>query len=274
MTARRRCRAVPLLALCLCGPVLAQRPAPPAVIAPVRVAVPPGEATGEWKGVLGLSLAATSGNTSTRALLLNFDVAHTTDTTRTTLVAHVNEGKNKVDGISRTTAGRWDASAQHNTDISARVFAFGKLGFERDRMTQLALRTQLAAGFGRHLLRTEVHTVDVFAGVSHTDDRYEVDKTISGETGMRFRSSGLLFGEETTHQLTENTFFKQRLEYYPGVTGERPNLTRFNGSLSVAMSRSLALTVGVTNTYNSRVAEGQKKSDLSIFTGISLKIGQ
>ena len=49
MTARRR-RAVPLLALCLCGSAFAQRPAPPAVIAPVRVAVPPGEATGEWKG--------------------------------------------------------------------------------------------------------------------------------------------------------------------------------------------------------------------------------
>lgn len=272
MPARRRC-AVSLLALSLSGPVLAQRAALPTPIAPVRVAVPPGEATGEWKGVAGLSLAATSGNTSTRALLLNVDVAHTTDTTRTSLVAHINEGKNQVDGTSRTTAGRWDAYAQHNTDISTHLFAFGKLGFERDRMTQLALRTQLAAGVGRHLLRTEAHTVDVFAGVSHTDDRYEVDKTIAGETGARFRSTGLLFGEETTHQLTENTFFKQRLEYYPGVTGERPHLTRFNGSLSVSMSRSLALTVGLTHTRNSRVAAGQQNSDISLFTGVSLKIG-
>lgn len=278
MTARR-C-VVPLLALFQAVTLAASARAqtlPPLALAmplPAPVRAQPEEAEGYWKGVAGASLAATEGNSSTQALLLNLDVARTTETTKTTLVAQVNEGKNKVDGRSRTSAGKWETSAQHNRDISLVMFGFGKLGLERDRVTGLALRTQVAAGFGRHLLRSDADTVDIFAGLSHTDDRYDIDKTIGDETARRFRTTGLLLGEETSHQLTENTFFKQRLEYYPGLTGEKAQLMRFNASLSVSMSRALALTVGVTDTYNSRVAAGQKRNDVSLFTGISLKIGQ
>ena len=89
-----------------------------------------------------------------------------------------------------------------------------------------------------------------------------------------FSSTGLELGEESSHQLNDAVSFKQHLDYFPGFTGVKNNMVKFNASLNVAMSKSLALTVGVIDTYNSQVPAGFAKNDLGIFTGLSMKLGQ
>jgi len=230
---------------------------------------------GEWTGVASASLATTSGNSSSTNLLLNLDMALTTAQDKTSVNAYINEGKSKdqATGVSSTTSGKAGLGGQYDYNISDSFFGFGKLGFEHDRVIDLTLRTTVGAGLGLHVIKDSETTFDVMGGLGYTDSRYHVVQTIGGETDKRFNSVGLFLAEESTHKLSDTMFAKQRLEYYPGLTGIKAQLLKFNASLSVAMTKDTALTVGLINTYNSKVAAGQKKNDLALTTGVSMTLG-
>ncbi len=259
----------------LSTPAWAQAAAPGTSTAavPGAVNVNADSARGQWVGLAGASLAAASGNTSSMALVVNLDLSRLTDEHKTSLSASINEAKNKADGESSTTAGKWSVAGQYDHNFTPDWFAFGKLGFERDRVIDLSLRTLSSAGVGTHVLRNDVHSLDVFGGLAYSRERYEVDKTIGGDVGQRFSSTAVLLGQESSHKLTDTVFFKQRLEYYRGLSGQLENLIRFNASLNVAMTKTLSLSVSLIDTYNSRPADGQKKNDALLLTGVNVKLG-
>jgi putative salt-induced outer membrane protein len=213
---------------------------------------------GEWRGLAGASLAISSGNTDSKAALLNLDLARATTDDKTSVAAYLNEGQSKIKGQTTTTAGKWGVAGQYDHNITPVLFGFGKLGFDHDRPSDLSLRTLVAAGLGYHVIQTKTDSFDVFGGVNTKKD---------------FSSVGLLLGEESSHQMTDTVFAKQRIEYYPGLTGEKAQLIKATGALNVAMTKTMSLTVGVMDTFNSKVSAGQKKNDLSVFTGVSMKLG-
>lgn len=257
------------------GAVHAQVARPGASTAAVPGAINVGSeaARGRWVGLAGASLAATSGNTSSSALVLNLDLSRLTDQNKTSLSGAVNEARNRNNGVVNTTSGKWSVAGQYDHNLTPVWFALGKLGFERDRVIDLKLRTLSSVGLGYHLVRSDDHTVDVFGGLSYSRETYGVDKTISDDTGRRFSSTAILMGQETSHKLTDTVFFKQRLEFYNGISGQLDKLIRFNASLNVAMTRTLSLSVSLIDTYNSRPANGQKKNDASLLTGVNVKLG-
>ena len=229
---------------------------------------------GQWRGQAGAALNTTSGNTSTQNLLLNLDVARQTEADKISVVGSVNEGKSDVDGQSTTTAGKWSLAGQYDYNLTPDWFGFGKLGFDHDRVIDLSLRTLVGAGLGWHVLKSEPHTFDVYGGLSQTHTRYGHAELIDGDNKTSFRTTGLLLGENSAHRLTDTVSFNQRLEVYPAVSGTRSTLAKFNASLSVAMTSTLSLNVGVVQSYNSKPADGVRKLDSSFFTGINVKLGQ
>jgi putative salt-induced outer membrane protein len=231
-------------------------------------------ADGQWRGVAGAALSSTSGNSSTQNLLLNVDMARQTAQDKLSTIGYVNEGRSEVQGQKTTTAGKWGLSGQYDHNLTPEWFGFGKLGFEHDRVTDVSLRTLLGAGLGYHWIQTPETTFDVYGGVSHVNTRYSHEKTIGDDTGKQFNTTGLLLGETSSHKLSDSVSLNQRLEVYPGLTGTKANLAKFNANLSVAMTSTLSLNVGVITTYNSRPGAGLKKTDNAFFTGINLKLGQ
>lgn len=262
--------------LCLSAAVLAQEvpPATPAAPAASQATQPaPDPDPMAWVGRMTASLSATSGNSRSRAAQVNLDVSRKKDGGKTTLTAVVSESQAGAKGSRQTTAGRWVGTAQHDRDIDADHFAFARMGIEHDRVIDLESRTQAALGLGRHLVNEAERTFDVFAGLGRTVSRYRQEKTIGGETDSRFASNSLLVGNEYTQQFTPTVSFKQRLEGYLSIDGDRNHLFKFSASLNVDMTRTLALTVALTDTYTSRVAAGQKRNDMALTTGLSVKIG-
>lgn len=226
-----------------------------------------------WAGRMTASLSATSGNSRSRAAQVDVDVSRRKDGGKTTLTAVVSESQSGAKGDRETTAGRWGGTAQHDRDIDADHFAFARMGLEHDRVIDLQVRTQAALGLGRHLVNEAERTLDVFAGLGRTVSRYRHEKTIGGETDSRFASNIVLIGNEYTQQFTPTVSFKQRLEGYLAVDGDRNHLFKLSAALNVDMTRTLALTVALTDTYNSRVAADQKRNDMALTTGLSVKIG-
>ena len=229
---------------------------------------------GQWRGLAGASLSISGGNTESAALLANVNVARQVDGSKTTLQGYINQARSKVDGEKNTTANKWGVSGQQDVDLTPQWYGFGKLGVDADRVIELKHRSTVAGGLGYHLIQTDAHTLDVFGGVSHTRSVYREAQTIGDTTGTRFSNTGLLIGEESSHQLNDTVSLKQRLEYTQALTGDKLNLMRFNGSLNVAMTKATSLSVGLISTYNSKVPPGVKKVDTSLFTGLNVKLGQ
>jgi len=258
--------------LCLSATLCAQEVAPAAPL-PVEPGLPAEPDPLAWVGRMTASLSATSGNSRSRAAQVDVDVSRKKDGGKTTLTAVISEAQSGARSDRETTAGRWAGTAQHDRDIDADHFAFARMGLEHDRVIELNIRAQAALGLGRHVINEAVRSLDVFAGLGRTVSRYREEKTIGGETDSRFASNILLIGNEYSQQLTPTVSLKQRLEGYLAIDGDRNHLYKLSAALNVDMTRTLALTVAVTDTYNSRVAADQKRNDLSLTTGLSVKIG-
>jgi putative salt-induced outer membrane protein len=228
---------------------------------------------GAWRGTAGAAFSATSGNSSSTATALNADMRRATESDRITLGASATYARSRSEGVERTSADRWSGVGQYDFNLSSAVFAFGKLGLEADRLTGLQLRSTLGTGLGYKLLDSPAASFTVFGGVGHTRDRYRSPQTIDGVTASRFSRSSVLLGEESAHRLADNTRFKQRLEVYPGVSGDRAVLAKFTAGLETAVSRSLSLTTSLVADHNSKPPAGRKRNDVSLLAGLRVSFG-
>lgn len=224
---------------------------------------------GQWRGVGGLAVSVTSGNSSTRAVLLNADAYRATAADKITVGALVNYGRaNSVD-----TSKKWLGFGQYDWNLTPRMFAFGRLGLEGDALVELDRRMQVAGGVGYKVIQTPNTTFTAYGGMAYTADKYGALQFIDGRNDTSFKRTSLYLAEESTHKLSDTTSFKQRLDLYPGLTGDKAFLARWNAGLAVAMSSTLSMNVGVLNSYNSKPPLGAKKNDLAVFTGINVKLG-
>lgn len=228
---------------------------------------------GQWRGSGGAALSMTSGNTKTSSLLLNADAARATAEDKITLGGAINHAKSRTDGVTRTTADKWAASGQYDRNLSADLFAFGKLGLEGDKLVDLSLRTSVAGGLGYKVINNESTTFDLLGGAGYSTDEYSLAQTIGGRTDTRFSRASVYLGETSTHKLSPTVSFKQRLDLYPGVSGDKALLAKFDAGLAVAMSGTMNLTVGFTATHNSKPPQGTKSNDFGLFTGVNVKFG-
>lgn len=228
---------------------------------------------GQWRGSGGAGLSATSGNSNTTNFTLTAEGERATLADKIAFGANVNYGRSKANGLTSTTANKWGGFGQYDYNLSQRVYSFGKLSLDGDELVDLSLRASLAGGLGYKLIDTDQTRLSVFGGAAYSRDRYSEPKTIHGETNTRFSRSSLFVGEESSHTLSASTTFKQRLDVYSGVSGDRAKIAKFTAGLAVAMTRTLSLTMDLVDNYNSRPPAGFKSNDVAFFTGISVKLG-
>lgn len=227
----------------------------------------------QWRGTGGLAAAYTSGNSDTSSLALTGDLSKASLADKITLGARYNYARSKANDVRSTTADKWALFGQYDYNLSQRTYAFGQLGFEGDHVIDLTVRSTLGAGVGYKVIDTDTTSFNVFTGVGYSRDKYDSIQTINGRTDDTFSRASLLLGEESSHKLSDSTSFKQRLEYAPGVTGDKAQIARLTAGLSVSMTDALALTVGLVDTYNSKPGIGRKENDLGVLTGISYRLG-
>lgn len=227
----------------------------------------------QWRGTGGAALAYTSGNSDTSSLALTADLSKANAIDKISFNGFYNYARSTSNGIRNTTADKWGAFGQYDYNLTPRTYVFGKLGLEGDKLIDLNLRASLAGGAGYKLIDTDTTSFNLFGGVGYSRDAYDSVQTIHGRMDTHFSRSSLLLGEESSHKISDSTSFKQRLEFSPGVSGDKAKLAKFTAGLNVAMTSTLALTVGLTDTYNSQPPAGSVSNDVAVFTGISYKIG-
>jgi putative salt-induced outer membrane protein YdiY len=221
---------------------------------------------GQWRAALGLGASLSSGNSDASNLSVTGDAVRATDSDKTSLYGNLQYARSQ--GV--TTAEQVRLGGRQDHDLSPRVFAFGGLDFERNKFANLKLRSQLTGGLGLHVLKSPTTTFDIFGGAGYTSDKYIEAALIDDETRTSYGYASLLLGEESTHQLTETTSFKQRLTVVPNLRHRGEFRANWDAGLAVAMTQTLNLTVGAKVAHNSEPGPGRKKTDTLLTTGITV----
>lgn len=228
---------------------------------------------GLWRGNAAAALSISSGNTSSRSLQVSADADKATTSDRVTVGGLIHYAQNKTLGVDQTTVNKWSGFGQYDYNLSPRAFAFSKLGLEGDKLIELNQRASLAVGLGYKVIKSERMTFDVLGGVGYMADKYNISRNVGGKTDTSFDRANVYLAEASSHQLSSTTSLKQRLDVYSGVSGDKAMLVKLSAGLSVAMNSTLSLTVGLTDTYNSKPALGTKSNDAGLFTGVNVKFG-
>ncbi|MCZ8251657.1 MAG: DUF481 domain-containing protein [Hylemonella sp.] len=256
--------------------VPATTPAPPvqpAYVPPLQL-----EPGGRWAGDFGAGLTLSSGNTDGQAFNLTLDTTYTRTEDKLSLFGNFLESRarTETDGVVTTsvTARRWRAGTRYDRDITEREFGFVGLEFSHDRVRDLDLRTLVSTGLGRHVYKDAELTWDVYAGLSWREDYYRGEGVeIDGALRKHYTTTETLFGQESAHQFAGSTRFTQKLVIYPGLLKGQGVRATFDAGLLVDINETLSLSVKLQSRYDSQSPPPAEKYDLSLITGLSVKIG-
>ncbi len=220
---------------------------------------------GQWRYLFTAGANATSGNTSSSALNLQFDGARVTEGNKWTFNGQLATARNNG---SKTTE-RLIAGTQYNQDITGQWFGFGSADFLRDELANIGSRGTVAGGLGLHLIESEKTTFDLTGGVAYTRDNYVNPAVVQGALRDEYGRAELVLGEESNHKLTDNTTFSQKFTVYPSLRDSGQKRAIFDTKISVAMTKSMNLTAGLSMRYNSDPGAGVKSTDTALITGVS-----
>ena len=217
-----------------------------------------------WSGGvdLGLSLARGNSEVSNFALAANAD--RTTLRDKTTAFVTSLVAKNKLNGISQTTANAIRGGLRYDYNLGSRTFVFAFTDLEHDRFQRLDLRNVLGGGLGAHVIKTERTTLDLDAGASFDQEFF---------TGLTRRSGEALFGDQLTFKLSNATALTQQFTVFPNLSDLGQYRLAFDLGAVTKLSRYLGWQIGLSERYISNPIPGTLGNDLLLSTGLRVVFG-
>ncbi|MGZ4787152.1 MAG: DUF481 domain-containing protein [Terriglobales bacterium] len=217
-----------------------------------------------WAGGANLGLALARGNSQSLSLStgMNLDRATLNDK----LSLYSTTVYTKDDLLNSITANAIQGGIRYDHNLNKAIFAFVSGDFEYNDLQKLDLRSILAGGLGWHAVNSSRTTLDILGGPSWTHEKYG--------TGLVNNMFAPSIGEDLTAKLSANTVFKERLFFFPYVTGSQAGDYRvaFDSGLSAKISRWLAWQTSLSDHYVSNPLPGTKGNDLLLTTGLGLTL--
>lgn len=233
-------RFAALLAAFLASPVLAQGE----------------ESEGPWSGKASLGYLATSGNTENSSLNSGFEVAYAPNRWAHRLrAAAINAAENEV-----TTAEAYELGWKSEYSINEYDFLFGRLNWRKDRFSSYDQQFSQTVGYGRRLINTDIHqlNVEIGAGARQSD-------LIDGTTENEFIARA---GLDYLWAFSETAQFTQGLSVEAGDTN---TYVESVSAIKATLVGNLALVASYTVKHNTDVLPTLEKTDT--FTALSLEYG-
>jgi putative salt-induced outer membrane protein YdiY len=222
----------------------------------------------QWRYSAGFGASIASGNTSSKNLNATADAVKANVRNKWTLYGRLL----RVKDDEETTSDQISAGVRYDRELSKPWFQFVLVDWLRDRPANVAQRWSGNTGIGYHIFKEEKSFWDAFTGIGYSNDHLVEDTVIAGRLRSNYGRPELLVGEQSQHQLTDNTTFKQKLSIFPNLDDRGEYRGVFDTTLAVAINRTFALTASLNYRYNSDPGTGLDKKDLLFVTGILVRI--
>ena len=224
-----------------------------ALLAPISLMAQ--EATkSPWSGKATLGYLATSGNTENSTLNTGVEVGFATGKWEHLAKAFaISASENKV-----TTAEAYELGWKSERNLTDKDFLFGRLDWRKDNFGAFDTQFSQTVGYGRRLIKTDRHLLNVEAGVGARQS--ELQNGIS-ENETIFRG-----GAYYKWKFSETAEFRQDLTV---ESGSENTYSESITAVSAKLLGQLALVASYTVKHNSDVPALTEKSDT--YTALSLE---
>ncbi len=225
----------------------------------------PPKPDGQWRGSLGAGLNITQATTDSLNINLTGDAVRATAQDQWNFAAALLYGSAEdAAGVKTTNANLGRLGGRYAYDLSPRVFGFGSIDFNYDRLQDIDLRSVLAGGLGYRVINTPVDRFDVSGGLTYNHTKYVAETVGVAE---------LLLAEESSHTLSAGTSVNQRLAVFPNLSDSGEYRLQFSAGLITKITDTFSLTVTLTDNYQSNPQPGIDNNELLFITGISMAFG-
>jgi putative salt-induced outer membrane protein len=228
-----------LLAVASLTPAAALADAPPPNV------VPPLPVT--WSGDASIGYIRTTGNTDSSAINGKANLDWKSEPWEN----HFHAQGAYSSSLGLSTAESYQAADKLNYDLDPAEYLFGSLEFDDDRFAGVVSHYSESAGYGRHLVKTPLQTLDVDVGVGLSQSREE------GDTGYDGQLIGV-FNLNYLFKFAPNAKFKQTLHVEGGIDNVYINPV---SELKLTVIGNVFATLGYDWRHNTSVPEGSVHTD-------------
>ncbi len=209
--------------------------------------VPPPATPTPWIGELSLGYVQTRGNSDTSTLNVKAGLEYRGEIWSNAVSAFLLRGSQD----NTTTDERYSLANKLDYRLGSRSYLFGNAAYDNDRFGGVAERYALTTGYGRHVLVTANHALDVEIGVGANRTRAQ------DEPDFDFRSIYTV-GGKYLWKITETSQFSQTLR-----TEIASNNTYINpiSELKLTIVGSLYTVIAYEFRYNTKVPDGTRHLD-------------
>ena len=236
-------------------------------------------APNKWKVSVVGSAAYARGNTENETYSLTADAEYSTKAARTTLGAGYFFALQENGNDEReTTADNWFLKGQEDIFLSAKLYVYGNLKYERDRIANLDRRITAGAGLGYQWLdksdltfKTEVGGAYVYERTISRLDRFVLvdDDLVRGAPSENRESFSLRFAYALTKNFSDAVKCFHNLEYLPSTENFGTYLLNADLGAHIRLSTILMLELKADWRYNSKpLASGAEKLDSRYTIGL------
>jgi putative salt-induced outer membrane protein len=212
------------------------------------------EAESSWTGKATLGYLATSGNTENSTLNTAVEVGFATgEWQHIATAAAISAAENEV-----TTAEAYALGWKTERNLTDKDFLFGRLQWRKDNFGAFDTQFSQTVGYGRRLIKTDKHLLNVEAGVGARQS----------ETQAGLSENETIFRGGTYYKW----LFSETAEFRQDLTAEAGSENTYIESVSAVSAKllgNLALVASFTIKHNTDVPALTEETDT--FTALSLE---
>lgn len=221
----------------------------------------------QWHGGIAIGGSYASSNNVAQTFNLSANGTKATQEDKLGLYSVVNYGSNTVNKVKTNTAQLLRIGGRYDYNMSANSFFFGGSELETNKIQNIDSRYSFNTGAGFKLIKTEDTSFDVFTGLGYSNTRFgtTIPPSPDSKKGVEF-----LFGEESTHKLSNTSSVKQRWAIYPGSSDIGTRST-FDISLATVVANGWTLNASAAVSYTSKPSNNFKRTNSLVTFGFGYK---
>ena len=216
-----------------------------------------------WKGIVSAGATFVRGNTKSDTASVGVEAARRTDVDRITLGAGYYTAKQRDDSTrqNETTADNWFLKGQYDYFLTQKLYGYGNIRYEKDRIANLDMRLTPGVGLGYQWIERADLNFSTEAGVNWVHEKYQEPS----ET-RTYMAGRLAYHVDKSFNDYVKAF--HNLEYIPSFEYMANYLVNTDVGMRAALTSRLALEAKAQMAYNSKPSEGRDKKDLRYILGV------
>ena len=219
-----------------------------------------------WAGAVVAGALFNRGNTFSDDVNVAFDATKRREIDRWTFTGGYNFGRqrNPGTGDKSTSTDNWFATGKYDYFINDKLYVYGAVRYEHDRIAELDYRLIPGVGVGYFWIDRPDLKFDTEAGLVYLVEKYEdgqKDESLSARLAYHLKKN--LNGDKVA--LFHN------LEYFPSLQEARDFLVVADAGVRTAITTQMFAEYKFEYRYDATPAEGQHKTDLRHIFGVGWK---